>query len=484
MASKKKNTDLILRQYDDHAITKGDTFSIPDGMDLKDAITSLMRKMKDEEETVAIHETVNAYPLDGAYQMMHVMREMFGWASAIPTPGFFGPKPPVLVDLDIGYGKTAQVLWGSFAVPGLGDAMLKTGATMGPDGQPQFVISGTAKQKYRTKIKHMADGVRARVKTHSVYKAKAVRLTTTDEGNVDFEKAPKFLDCSNVNAQELTFSAEVQAQIETSLFTPIKKTALCRANRIPLKRGVLLEGPYGCGKTLTAFVTADLCEKNGWTFIYLDRVSGLKGALQFASMYGPAVIFAEDIDRVVQGDRSVKIDDILNQIDGIESKAQEVIVILTTNYVEKIEKAMIRPGRLDAVITVSPPDAEAAARLVRIYARDLIDPDTDLTHVGIQLAGQIPAVIREVVERAKLYSISRLDTITTDFKLSGTDVMLATREMKRHLELMAPAEKPVHSPESAVGASISAIVTRELTSHVNGVITKRLDKISEQIANQ
>jgi SpoVK/Ycf46/Vps4 family AAA+-type ATPase len=78
-----------------------------------------------------------------------------------------------------------------------------------------------------------------------------------------------------------------------------------QAHKVPLKRGVLLEGPYGTGKTLTAFVTAKKCVENGWTFIMLDRVAALKEALTFARMYAPAVVFAEDIDRSVEGERTV-----------------------------------------------------------------------------------------------------------------------------------------------------------------------------------
>jgi transitional endoplasmic reticulum ATPase len=63
---------------------------------------------------------------------------------------------------------------------------------------------------------------------------------------------------------------------------------------------------------------------------------------------------------------------------------------------------MLRPGRLDCVIDVTAPDAEAAIKLVRLYGRESIDAATDLTEVGENLNGLIPAVIAEVVKRAKL----------------------------------------------------------------------------------
>src|SRR5262249_9702485 len=112
-------------------------------------------------------------------------------------------------------------------------------------------------------------------------------------------------------------------------------------------------------KTLTAYVTAKKSSSNNWTFIYLDRVAGLHEAFRFAKQYAPSVIFAEDIDRAVNGDdRTTDIDDVLNTIDGIESKGGEIITILTTNHVDQINRAMLRPGRLDAVISIQAPDAE------------------------------------------------------------------------------------------------------------------------------
>jgi transitional endoplasmic reticulum ATPase len=62
----------------------------------------------------------------------------------------------------------------------------------------------------------------------------------------------------------------------------------------------------------------------------------------------------------------------LNEIDGVESKGKELITILTSNHAENINQAMLRPGRLDAVLSIQAPDAFAAEKLIRLYARGLI----------------------------------------------------------------------------------------------------------------
>lgn len=445
---------------------KGDKIILPERMSMREGIDALEKKIVESEKVVAVYETVDAYPLDGAHAFQMAMARKFGWATAEPTPGFFGPTPPVTIDVEVGFRKSVKVTWGGFKIPGV-DGQLQTGVAM--DGRRQvFCIQGKVKQKDLEKVKQLADLTRQIVREESIYKGKAFRLTTTDEGELDQGIQPKFLDLSNVNDDELVFPAVVQEQIVTSIWTPIERTAECRAHGIPLKRGVLLEGPYGCGKTLTAYVTAKKASTNGWTFIYLDRVTGLREALQFASRYAPAVVFAEDIDRILDGERDVKVDDVLNIIDGVDSKGAELITILTTNFVEKIEKAMLRPGRLDAVISVKAPDAEAAKRLVRIYARGRLAEGEDLTEVGTELAGHIPAVIREAVERSKLYAISHTKKGET-LHLTGQDVAAAARGMKNHLELIKGKTEPVLTPREQLGHVLGTIIEDQVDTHFKGL---------------
>lgn len=456
-------------------VREGSQIIMPEAMSYDQAIEVLNLKKKEEETTVRVHEEVDAFPLDGAYAFMKAMQRKYGWSTAVPTPGFFGPTPPSTVSLEIGFGEFTQIIWGSFKIPTI-EGMLQTGADWGGES-PKFVIGGEIKKKHQKEIKELAELTREIVAKESIYRGKAIRLRTNDDGELIQGEAPKFMDLSNVNPDELVFPDVVMEQVETNLFTPIKKTEECRKNRVPLKRGVLFAGPYGTGKTLTANVTAKHCEDNGWTFIYLDRVTGLREAIYFARKYGPAAIFAEDIDRVVTGGRSVAVDDVLNNIDGIDSKHSELIIILTTNHVEKIEKAMIRPGRLDAIISVLPPDAKAAEKLVRIYGRNLIAADENLGEAGSELEGQIPAVIREVVERSKLYAISRMKAGDT-LHLTGADLAKAARGMKTHLDLLKPAEVTVKTSGQIIGEQFGEIVASAVNK--KGMF-KKLDLIDSKL---
>lgn len=442
----------------------GTKIILPEKMGYAEAIDHLKKKVKEEETEVSVREEIDAFPLDGAYMLMRVLQDLYGWASPVPTPGLFGPNPPTMMSLEIRPGVYTQIFWGGFAMPGI-EGQLNCGADF-KDGRMVFVIQGNVKKKNEADLRHVASEVRRRIRTESIYLGQAIRLTTNEHGDIEADMAPKFIDTTQVREEELVLPKTVEEEVATSIYAPIEKTALCRKHRVPLKMGVLLEGPYGTGKTLTAYVTAKKCVQNGWSFIYLDRVGALKQAIQFAKPYMPAVIFAEDIDRAVEGEeRTADIDDVLNTIDGIEAKNTEVMVVLTTNHVEKINRAMLRPGRLDAVISIMAPDREAAEKLVRIYGKNLVVPGP-LPEASLELDGQIPAVIREVVERAKRRAIWRLHSEDEPFQLTDHDLAQAARSMKHHLGLMKPQAVPPLSPEEAQGKYLKGLIVAGVTSAV------------------
>ena len=429
----------------------GTKITLPDSptrMNLEEAREWLQRLQESENENIAVNEVIEAFPFDGAIAMMKALKQVYGWSSPVPPRSFF-EAPPTMMSVDISPTERTQIIWGRFAIPGI-DGTLITGVNM-RNGRPLFTIQGEIRKKYVEAVAEIAELTRKIVAKESIYRGKPVRLNIDHTGNLNLSEAPSFVDVSLVNRDELIFTDALMEQINTNLFTPIIHADVCRNNKIPLKRGVLMEGPFGTGKTLCAYVTAQIAAEHGWTFIMIDRVTALKAGLNFGILYQPCVIFCEDIDRETTGERTPELDDLLNVIDGIASKGKEVMVVLTSNDAEKINRAMIRPGRLDAILSIQPPDAQAADRLMRLYGRSLIAPNETLIKSSKELDGQIPAVIREVVERAKLYAISR--SHGTAIELRDDDLMRAAQGMKHHLELLR-GNPPVYSDEHVLGAAL------------------------------
>lgn len=458
-------------------VREGTQIILPPGMSFDEGITWLTRKKEADEKEIGIYEVIDAIPLEGAYAFKRALDRRYGFAALVNTPGMFGSTPPTMVGVEVAHGKTEQVPWGRLSVPGIA-GYFETSITQ-KDGQFKFVIGGKTKQKHKAAVSELAELTRKIATDESIYKGRAIRVTfptqeQIDEGSVSpMDNQPKFIDLDHVVEADLIFPERVAKLVQTAIFNPIEKRERCEREGVPFKRGILLEGPWGTGKTLTADVTAVKAVRHGITFIYLDDVKNLEQALRFANLYAPAVVFAEDIDQVGKDDRhddESPLNDILNTLDGVDMKHSQIMAVLTTNYINDIEQGLLRPGRIDAVIPVRPPDAAAAVRLVQLYSRGRLAEGTDLAGIGVKLDGKIPAVIREVVERAKLEAIGRLAD-DEPLVLTAADLDAATDSMLTHLELLTPRTKDTRSEREKAAAILASAVER---AAVTGLSMKEL----------
>jgi len=458
-------------QYAGRAITLP---AEPANMPLERAIDALVQKAKDELQIFTVAEFFDAHPHDACVAVVKAMTKLYGWVSPQTTPTFFGPKPPRMMSIKTGHRDTdvVQCPMGEFKLPGL-DENIHTRFHATDKGM-QFLIHGDIKKRDKHIVLELATLAREYLRTESIYRGKPIRMSVDEDGNLDMDSPPTFMDVSDISEEDVLLDPDIFHQIDTNILVPIKNTAACRQHRIPLKRGVLLEGQYGTGKSLTAKLTARVCELNGWTFVLLDKVQGLRAALEFANRYAPAVVFAEDIDRVAEK-RDEEANDLINTIDGVVSKRSEIMTVLTTNFVEKLNPVILRPGRLDAVITLRAPNAETAQRLLRHYAGDLLATGENLKEVGIELDGQIPASIRECVERAKLGMIGR----GAD-KLNQLDLVIAAKTMKNHLALLnrKSAEETI---EQTLARSLKGVIQNGSGERIEAIKT-RVDEIHDIVS--
>lgn len=442
---------------------------LPNGMEIPGAIDLLERRQKYLEEKVNINEVFNVFPYDGAHAIAQVFIKMFGWVPSVATPGFWGPTPPQMVTIAVGPGQTAEVPWGRFSLPGV-KGWIDCGVGI-KNGMYQFKLDATVLRKDEATIRKVYNALREYLKKNSIYKGKAIKIRfLDDEGDKLAMPEPSFLETDHISREMLIYSDSVMSMVETNLFAPIERVADCELNGIPIKRGVLLAGVYGTGKTLAATVASRLAVDNGITYLYVPRAEELSLALEFAKQYQSpaAVIFCEDVDRVMSGERSVEMDDILNIIDGIDSKGGKIITVLTTNDLEAINPAMIRPGRLDAVIEVTPPDAKAVEKLLRYYGGTAINADTELEMAGQALAGHIPATISEVIKRAKLVQMRLNPKGQMVSNLSEEAVLEAALTMKAQSDLLnkkiANAKAPTPTVDSTMRSLVAELVSESTTA--------------------
>lgn len=422
----------------------GDKLVLPEDMNYDEAIDALARQRDEENTEVSVQEPVNAFPLDGAVAFQKALRERYGWANLVPTPGFFGSNPPQMIGVEIAFNQTLQIPWGRCMVPKV-EGFLATGWRE-ENSMPVFNLTATVKRRYEKVVAEIANRVREIVATESIYRGQAVKLNFRDadgDRQSTFSPifAPRFIDLKKYANQQIVYAADTERMIETNLFNPVRYTNRCRENGVPLKRGILLEGRYGTGKTLTAHRLAQICVENGWTFLYVEDVRDLDLAVAFAKLYQPCVLFAEDVDRTMpNGPRTPEIDKILNTLDGVESKHLEVMTVLTTNHVGGIHSGFLRPGRIDTVIPILAPDDGAMLRLVRHYgkAKDgtpiVEGTDAEIISAVKGLKGSNAAFVQEAVERAKLSAIGKDEKMI----IRPDDISVAVASMQTHIKMVCP----------------------------------------------
>ncbi|MEX2052902.1 MAG: ATP-binding protein, partial [Candidatus Paceibacterota bacterium] len=228
----------------------------------------------------------------------------------------------------------------------------------------------------------------------------------------------EFLDLSGISMDRLVYNSKVMRDLQANIWTLIEQPEQCLSANIKLHRRILFSGMFGSGKTLAALVTAKKAVACGWTFIYLeptvDQASGaINFVLDFASKYQRAVVFIEDVDREQRHNDSFALGRIMTAIDGVISKNQEVIVIMTTNYADRLAAGIQRPGRIDKIINFDRFYAEDVEKLLRIVIpSEFLSSDIDWAEIVKSCAGYTPAFVNEVGVGAKLAAISEAGGVT------------------------------------------------------------------------
>lgn len=433
-------------------VFQGEKITLPVGMEVPTAITTLQQFMEAQEALVTVVDTFGVFPWDGAFALKRCLEKRFGFVE------FRGAE----ISQEVGPNERANVPWGNFTIANL--AKFSCGTQM-VEGRFTFKIQATCKRKaeqiIRTVFKDVHDYLRS---GGSIYQGKAIKLRLQYDDGSDMEMPePKFIDTSAIDVSKLVFNEDVENALEVNLFTPVRRVKELQANGISVKRAVLLAGTYGTGKTMAASAASKIAVQNGVTYVYIKRASELAAAINFVKMYSTpaAVIFCEDIDRSFEGrDRDTHMDEMLNTIDGLDTKNTNVLIVLTTNDVESIHPAMLRPGRLDAVINFTAPDAPTAERILRQYCGDQLAESEDISRAGKLLAGQIPAVLAECVKRAKLAQLSLNAPGEKIDRLTGQALFLAAQSMAGQIKLLQDQidrDKPKVVPQ--LDQALHAVVT-------------------------
>ncbi len=195
-------------------------------------------------------------------------------------------------------------------------------------------------------------------------------------------------------------------------------------------KGVLLSGPPGTGKTLLARAVAG--EANVPFFSvsaaeFIEMIVGVgasrvRDLFEQAKREAPAIIFVDELDAIGRSrgvgsipggghdEREQTLNQILTEMDGFTGN-EGVIVLAATNRPEILDSALLRPGRFDRRVVVSPPDQRGRRQILEVHTRSVpLGKDVDLDAIASTTPGMVGADLRNLVNEAALLAARRNKT--------------------------------------------------------------------------
>lgn len=255
----------------------------------------------------------------------------------------------------------------------------------------------------------------------------ALRITGADFEAALEEIEPSALRGSTVDVppihwQDIGGLTELRARLEESVLWPLQRPELFRSAGLRPARGLLMVGPPGCGKTLMARALATesqvnfLCVKGPELLSkYVgESESAMRELFRKARRAAPAILFFDEIDALApaRGHGQDPVADrvlaqLLTELDGVE-ELRGVFVLGATNRRDRLDAALLRPGRFDAVLEVPLPDKEARRAILEVHFRGKpLAADLDLRELARQSSGASGAQLASWVETAAMAALRR-----------------------------------------------------------------------------
>jgi transitional endoplasmic reticulum ATPase len=331
-------------------------------------------------------------------------------------------------------------------------------------------ISARMKRKDRKIVKAFIAAVEKELREHSIYQGKALKI-------VKDSVEPQFMDVSSFPTLDtIVYSEEAMAALQGSVLYRLRYRDLLAGQGVTFKSSTLLYGPYGTGKSSFGQIGALEALQHGVTVIFADAGADVEDLLRTGRLYGPSLVFVEDIDTYASSGEADQVTKFLDAFDGITAKAGNVMVIMTTNNINQIHKGFLRPGRVDACVEITYLDRVGLEKLMRANIEPAnLAADVDFDAVYAVSERYTPSFIGQVVKMAKIHAIGAVGGKHTNYKLDTKALVAAAVQLKGHHDLMENAGEGSRKPELTRAFEDTLVRVNENVQ--NGTQLRREEKV-------
>jgi ATPase family associated with various cellular activities (AAA) len=281
------------------------------------------------------------------------------------------------------------------------------------------------------KAEQVLGSLRTIMRADNVYRSHVVSLAPGDYHSLEV----RFHHLPTINRENIILPQGVLNRVERQTIGFAQHSERLKAVGRHIKRGLLLYGSPGTGKTLTAMYLAN--QMPGRTILVLTgrTVGLLEQSCKMARLLQPATIILEDVDLIAEerteqeSGCSVLLFELLNQMDGLADDA-DILFLLTTNRADILEPALAaRPGRIDQAIEIPLPDRDCRRRLFDLYGQGLTLHLEHRSELIEQTEGVSAAFIRELMRKAALFAVEESDEEGDEIIVEDRHIDEALREL-------------------------------------------------------
>ena len=320
----------------------------------------------------------------------YVKRE--AWEVA-DTLGYRDPEP-FYVDVNTDYDKRENLLMRGQLLIEKGDIRLVVTLDVIPRYHATVQVQGAEEQK--DKIQAFVQGVTDIAEEENFYRGK----------KIEFAGRIRFVNIAGKSWHSIILDRAIKREIKANTVEFLRSGKRWPGFGIPRKRGVLLAGEPGSGKTLIC--KALMSEADGITCIItgayqLSEDGYITNLYEMAEDLSPCLVFIEDIDLIglnreeYHYQHAPALLSLLNVLDGVQEK-HEIVTVATTNNWEALDRAIShRPSRFDRLIELSLPSLNERRELVSLLCQKIpVDMPTQ-EYISTKAEGCTPAQLQEIV---------------------------------------------------------------------------------------